>query len=240
MKIRLNKYLAEAGVASRRHADDLIVNGKVKINGEIIKELGTKIDPDIDKVEVGESLIKPSHQLVYWALNKPKGIVSTAQDEIGRKKVTDFVPASPRVYPIGRLDAESEGLIILTNDGELTQKLTHPSFQHEKEYQVIAKSLKLKAKNSEEIKKLFLNGLQIDGHLMKVDSIEFQDSTSSFPFLTFRLVLHTGYNRQIRKMCAKIGLGVLKLERIRIGKLCLANLNIKPGEYKPITKEQII
>lgn len=239
MKLRLNKFLAEAGIASRRHADDFIIAGKIKINGKIVAELGTQIDPETDLVEIDNEKIQPSNQLIYYALDKPVGVVSTAEDENGRPKVTDLVPAKPRVYPVGRLDLNSRGLIILTNDGSLTQQLTHPSFLHPKKYEVIVKKSANSKVRKEDIKDLFENGLTIDGILMKADQVNVSDSTSKNEF-KLDITLHTGYNRQIRKMCAKIGLEVLDLKRTMIAKLKLEDIGLESGEYKQITKKQIL
>lgn len=239
--IRLNKYLAGAGVCSRRQADEHILAGRVKVNGQIAK-IGTSIDSLKDRVEVDGQNIDRQPNYVYYALYKPKGVVSTASDERGRKTVVDLVPKSPRVYPVGRLDADSEGLIILTNDGELTQQLTHPSFKHQKEYIVKCKhqtsNIKMTTQTAKIIIQKFQQGLMIDGKFMKVDMADipmFHDSS-----FTLRPVLHTGYNRQIRRMCDKIGLDVVELKRVRMANLRLSNLDLKPGEFKRITKKDII
>ncbi|MFA7253525.1 MAG: pseudouridine synthase [Patescibacteria group bacterium] len=241
MLIRLNKFLADAGLFSRREADEHILAGEITVNGNPVTEMGTKIEPDHDIVEYKGKIIKLQTAYTYYALYKPKGVVSTAKDELGRQTVLDFVPKEPRVYPVGRLDADSEGLIILTNDGDLTNHLTHPSFEHEKEYEIIVKSTKQKAKSPEEITKMFENGFMIDGHLMIADvARSIKSPALSFPLSAFSLVLHTGYNRQIRRMCDKIGLNVIKLTRTRIGKLKLADLNLKHGGYMEITKSRIV
>ncbi|MCL5410292.1 MAG: rRNA pseudouridine synthase [Patescibacteria group bacterium] len=237
--IRLNKFLSDQGICSRRAADEHILAGKVSVNGEKA-HIGQKIDPEIQKVTFDSVEINPEKEkLVYYAVNKPKGVVSTANDEMNRKSVVDLVPQSPRVYPIGRLDKDSEGLMILTNDGELTNLLTHPKNKHEKEYEVVVSSIKYQVLSTKEVEKQLLEGLMIEGKLMKADSIEIhKDQRSKFYILN--VVLHTGYNRQIRKMCAKLGLEVLKLARTRISSLSLNNLNIKPGEYKIINKSDIL
>lgn len=233
-KIRLNKYLSESGICSRRQADELISSGKVSVNGVSVP-LGTKIDPDIDEIIYGGKKVKQEENLVYYALYKPKDVISTASDEMGRKTVTDLVPDSPKVVPVGRLDKNSEGLIVLTNDGALTQELTHPSFKHEKEYKVVVRSSKT-GDRIKSIEKTFISGIKIDNKIMKADRIEIAEQRTSV--YDIRITIHTGYNRQIRKMCAKMGLEVLKLKRIRIGKLKLEDLNLKPGEYKEIKKER--
>lgn len=240
MQIRLNKFIAESGHASRRAADQLIQDGKVRVNGSTAM-LGQQINPETDRIEIGGQILKSGQKLVYYALYKPKDVVSTAKDELGRKSVIDFVPDEPRVYPVGRLDANSEGLIILTNDGELTQKLTHPSFVHEKEYIVETriKNYELGIKENKEyyIKDNFLKGITIEGKLMKADSVSIIPNSQ---FLILNIILHTGYNRQIRKMCDKIGLSVKKLVRFRVGKLNLKSLNLKYGQYKEIQKSDIL
>lgn len=241
MQIRLNKYISDSGLMSRRKADDAISCGEIEVNTQTITELGIKIDSDKDIVKYKGRLVMNGSKTVYYALYKPNGIISTARDEQGRQDVTSLVPRSPRVYPVGRLDAYSEGLMILTNDGELTQRLTHPSFEHEKEYEVTAhisnEELRFNTNLIGYLKKCFIDGLEIEGKKMKADRIFIKDNDKS---LNLDLVLHTGYNRQIRKMCAKIGLGVSKIKRIRIGKLSLNALNLKPGDYKEINLSQII
>jgi len=247
MKVRLNKFLSQSGVCSRRSADELISKGKVFVNGKVAG-LGDKIDPDKDKVAINNKTIKQSNNLIYYALYKPKDVISTASDEIGRQTVTDLVPKNPPVHPVGRLDANSQGLIILTNDGELTQKLTHPSFEHEKEYEVKFKhqtsnppagraGLKIIDRKNN-IAKKFIQGMTIEGKCMKMDKATITPLDTKFYMLN--AVLHTGYNRQIRKMCAKMNLEIVRLVRTRIGKLTLASLNIKPGEYKLISREDIL
>lgn len=226
---------------SRRKADEAISNGEISVNNQVISELGIKIDPEKDAVKFNGRRVNQSTEIVYYAVYKPNGVISTAQDEKGRQSVTDLVPRFPRVYPVGRLDAYSEGLMILTNDGDLTQKLTHPSFEHEKEYEVTTHisndDLRYNVNLIGHLKKSFIEGMRIEGKLMKADKIFIKENDKS---LALDLVLHTGYNRQIRKMCAQIGLAVSKIKRIRIGKLNLHSLNLKPGDCKQISKSQII
>ncbi len=238
MNIRLNKFIADSGVCSRRAADVLIKSGKVKLNGETIIELGIKVDSKEDCVEIDGKTIFAADSFVYYALNKPKGFISTSECEPGQKKIVDLVPVSPRVFSVGRLDKDSEGLIILTNDGDLTKQLTHPSFEHEKEYEVRVVAPADNTVNEAIIRDRFIGGINIDGKVMKVDQVNnfFQNGRS----MNFRLVLHTGYNRQIRKMCAKMNLEVTKLTRTRIGKLKLSDLGIKSGEYKVFDRSAIL
>lgn len=236
--IRLNKFLSDQGICSRRAADEHILAGKVLVDGEKAS-LGQKIDPEKQKVVFdGQEIGSAKENKVYYAIYKPRGVVSTTNDEMNRRSVVDLVPKELRVYPVGRLDRDSEGLIILTNDGELAQKLTHPSFQHEKEYftevriQNSGYSL-----NTKDIEKNLIEGIVIEGKLMKMKKIKLTKLNSESWILN--CVLTTGYNRQIRKMCAKIGLEVLRLKRTRIANLRLNDLNIKPGEYRTIKKEDI-
>lgn len=231
--IRINKYLSSAGICSRRKADEHILNGIVKINGKIAV-LGDSVKDD-DIVTYREKPIILTGEKVVYALNKPRGIVSTAIDEKGRRGVLDLVPNSQRVYPIGRLDKESEGLLLLTNDGDLAYKLSHPKHGSEKEYRVTAYTKK-DIKESSIIRK-FLKGIIIDGVIMRARSANVLKNDGNR--YIFDLVLTTGYNRQIRRMCAKIGLVVTKLERIRISNLNISDLKIKPGEYKKISIKEI-
>ncbi|MCX6808714.1 MAG: pseudouridine synthase [Candidatus Berkelbacteria bacterium] len=246
MLIRLNKFLAESGVCSRRKADEEILAGRVSVNGIVVKAMGLKINSGTDLVEFEGQTIKQIDKLIYYAVYKPLGVVSTASDELNRETVIDLVPKTPRVYPVGRLDANSEGLMILTNDGDFAQRLTHPSFEHEKEYEVrVKRSIKSKVclsarqvKSSDEIKYKFEKGFEIDSVWMKADLVsDFKDFKD---YLDFRLVLHTGYNRQIRRMCAKIGLEVIKLTRIRIGKLTLSDLRLSASQFVQISPNQVI
>ena len=236
--IRINKYLSEIGFCSRRKADFLIDSGLVLVNGKKITK-GEKINPDNSQIYVdGKQVDQKKNEKIYYALYKPRGVVSTANDELGRKSVVDLLPKGLRVYPVGRLDKNSEGLIILTNDGELTNILTHPKGEHLKYYEVRVRVVN-KSLSSEEIAEKFKKGLFIDGKKMFVDEIIITElSNSNNLFLS--ITLHTGYNRQIRKMCDKIGLEVLKLKRIKIAKLSLDELKLKPGEFKTISRKDIL
>jgi 23S rRNA pseudouridine2605 synthase len=234
--MRLNKFIAEQTEYSRRKADELISAGRVAVNGQNAS-LGTQVDPEKDAISVDGQILKNDQKVAYYALYKPRNVVSTASDPANRKKVTDFVPPNPRVYPVGRLDYSSEGLIILTNDGDFANQLMHPRYEHEKEYEV-----NVRIKNIEliikDIEKAFLGGLNIDGQLMAMKEIEIQKLNPES--LILRTILITGYNRQIRRMCDKIGLEVTKLKRVRIGKLDLKKLRLNPGEYKPIRPTDIL
>ncbi len=237
--MRLNKFLAEAGLCSRRQADEYIAAGDVYVNGQPAC-LGMKINPNQDQIVFQNKLVTlPPDQFVYYALYKPRGIISTSSDEWGRAAVTDLVPPEPRVYPVGRLDKDSEGLMILTNDGELTYELTHPKFEHQKEYQVVVKPTD-DSLQPEQIKAAFQRGISIDGQHMAADSVQFADKcTSDDQLLTMHIILHTGYKRQIRRMCAAVGLEVISLKRIGMGKLQLGSLGLAAGQYVRIERNDI-
>lgn len=227
--VRLQKYLSAAGVCSRRKGEELIVAGKVAVNGEVIVELGTKIDPDQDRVEVDGKAIKPSNTLVYIALNKPKDYVTSCSHP-GQKVVVDLVDISERIYPVGRLDKDSTGLLLLTNDGRIHHRLSHPSFDHEKEYDVtVARPIPDGA-----LKKMS-DGLPLMGTKTRPARI-----TRISP-RRFRMVLQEGKNRQIRRMVRKVGNEVTRLQRKRFASVKLGNL--PPGKWRylsPAEKKRLI
>lgn len=236
MKIRLNKFLSSAGLCSRRKSDGLIQAGEIRVNGKVAV-LGDSVDPEKDEVVYRKELVKMDSELVYFALYKPKGVITAASDDLGRKTVLDFMPKSPRVFPVGRLDYDSEGLLILTNDGELSQELSHPSFEHTKEYLVVVDK-HLSKKDFSLMKSQFENGLLIDNLNMKADSITLVNKDEKNT--SFKMELHTGYNRQIRKMCGKINLSIKKLVRTKVGKVRLSSLAIKPGQFCKLKKDDIL
>lgn len=237
MRERLHKYLARIGVMSRRKAEELIRLGQVSINGSTVTPPGITIDPNRDVVAIGGKVVNPVEELVYYAVHKPEGYLSTVRDPHGKKTVVQLVPSDVRVYPVGRLDRDSSGLMILTNDGELTHTLTHPSFAHEKEYEVIARWNEPKGREERHraIQRMEMGIELFDGHTapaqVKIRSLDSQKAL-------FRITLKEGRKRQIRRMCQAIGLTVIKLKRIRMGKLKLGNL--LPGEWKKIAKEDIL
>lgn len=224
-EIRINKYISESGICSRRAAEELIKLGKVKINGKVITELGTKVKNN-DLVEVNEHDITNVQQKRYIILNKPIGYVTTSKEQFNRKSILDLVNIEERVYPVGRLDMYSEGLLILTNDGEITNAITHPSKHISKTY--IATLNKEIAKI--DILKLE-GGIDIGGYVTSKALVKKLENNS------IQITIFEGKNRQIRKMCECIGYTVIKLKRVSIGKLELGNL--KSGEYKEITYEEI-
>lgn len=227
--MRINKYLATCGICSRRKAEELVLDGKVSVNDIVIKNLATDI-LDSDRVKVDGKLVKIVEQFEYYMLNKPKGYVSTASDDRERKSVVSLIKTSARIYPVGRLDYDSEGLLLLTNDGELTYKLTHPKLQIGKTY--IAK-IEGKIDNLD-LDKL-RNGVTIDGyklHKCLISNVSFADNTTKMEITIFE-----GRNRQIRKMFDTIDRKIVFLKRIKIAELKLGGLN--RGEYRPLTKKEI-
>lgn len=226
MKIRLNKYIAQSGVCSRRKADEMISEGKVKVNGATTKELGIMIEQDQDKVEVNGQLISQEEEKVYLALNKPIGYISGTHTWQG-ESVTDLVRIKERVYPIGRLDKDSHGLVLLTNDGDFAYKLTHAKFGHEKEYKVL-----FDRPLTPETIKVLEGGMKIDDQ--PIQPIKIKNIKGS----QANLILKEGVNRQIRRMAEAVGLRVLDLERVRIGKLKMGDL--KSGEYRKIKPQDVV
>jgi len=227
--------LADSGVCSRRAADVLISAGKVRVNG-ITAQVGTKIDPGKDVVFVGGKKVGGGGEKVYYILNKPVGYVTTSSDPFGRKKVTDLVPKSPRVYPVGRLDYDTSGLLVLTNDGDFTHKLTHPKFEKEKEYEVVIKFENYKViKSVDDLVYKFKIGIKLKEGIAKVDKIGILEERGNVVKLS--IVIHQGWNRQIRRMCEAVGLEVVGLKRVRIGDIRLGDLKV--GEYKEIKRESL-
>ena len=233
-KIRINKFLAQNGLGSRRGVEDLILAKKVKINNQIAK-LSDKIDPAKDKVEVENKIIKPETSLVYYAVNKPVGYTSSVRDVYAEKLITDLAPKEPKVYPVGRLDKDSRGLIILTNDGDLTNQLTHPRFKHEKEYIVKIKSQSPDIQSK--IQKL-KKGVRLTEGLAKADKIAVLDINKTQSAAKIKITLHQGWKRQIRRMCERAGLLLLDLNRTKFGKLDLGDLG--EGEHRIIQKCDIM
>ena len=224
--------MAEQGVASRRKSEDLIRAGKVKVNGHIA-EIGMKINPRKDLVTVGKQKLTnvKNRKMVYIMLNKSRGYVTTVSDELGRKTVMDLLPDfGCRIYPVGRLDKDSEGLLLLTNDGSFTNCMTHPSHEYAKVYRVTVRP----AVNDEILFNL-RNGIEIDGR--KTAPCEVTVLTEEENRVVLEFILHEGRNRQIRKMCESQGLEVARLKRISIGPIKLGML--KQGDYKELSEQDV-
>jgi len=229
MPERLQKYLSRSGVASRRKAEELIEAGLVKVNGTVIKKLGTKIDPEKDKVEFKGKMVSPK-EFVYYLIYKPKGYTATVSDPHAEKTVLELVKKAPKVYPVGRLDKNSEGLLLLTNDGEFAQIVSHPSYNCEKEYEVV-----IRGTISEDRIKRLESGIEIDGKTTAPCKMKILKSDGHNTKL--KVILHEGRKRQIRRMFAKFNYEVLSLKRIRIDKFSLDNL--KEGEYRKLIPKEI-
>ncbi|HGJ64552.1 TPA: rRNA pseudouridine synthase [bacterium] len=228
--IRLNKYLANLGVASRRRIESYIDQGKITVNGEIITQQGTKVDPAKDQITVfGKPISKPQ-AFTYIILNKPKGIIATARDTHNRITVLDIVKSDVRLYPVGRLDQDSEGLILLTNDGDLTYKLTHPKFHIPKTYQVT-----ILGRVSPYKIELLENGIELEDGVTQPTQVKI--ITQSEHDTVIEIVLHEGKKRQIRRMCASLHLHILALKRISMGTLQLEDL--PKGQHRQLTREEI-
>ncbi len=228
--VRLQKMLADAGVASRRESEELILRGSVKVNG-VVAQIGDKVDIKKDKVMVnGKRIIVPKKN-VYIMLHKPRGYVSTMEDELGRKSLKDLVSDIPeRVYPVGRLDRDSEGLIIMTNDGEFTNTIIHPSKHVPKTYRVT-----VRPDVTEEQLAQFNIGMDIDGYKTKpADAFVISKKPGR---VVLEIVLYEGRNRQIRNMCEKLGLEVARLKRVAIGSVKLGML--QPGKWRMLTDEEV-
>jgi 23S rRNA pseudouridine2605 synthase/23S rRNA pseudouridine2604 synthase len=223
--MRLQKFLSAAGVCSRRKGEALMAAGRVRVNGQVVTVLGTKIDPETDRVEVdGRRVVKHAPQ-VYLALNKPEGVV-TSCEQADTTVVTDLIDLPERIFPIGRLDKDSTGLVLLTDDGPLHHRLLHPSFDHEKEYDVT-----VDRPIPEGALRRLAEGMPLMGTRTRPARVTRLSASR------FRIVLQEGKNRQIRRMVRKVGHQVLRLHRVRVAGIRLGNL--KPGQWRHLTSEEV-
>lgn len=231
--VRLQKYIADCGVTSRRKAEELILQGQVKVNGLRVTELGTKVDPTEDAVEVrGQSIDIMAVDHMYLIVNKPRGYMTTVSDPEGRKTIMDLVKAiSTRIFPVGRLDYLSEGLILMTNDGDLSNMIMHPSYEVTKTYEV-----KVFGKINEAILKKLRNGVTAEDGLLKPKSVRIIEQLPNKTWLEFRL--GEGKNREIRRICEAAGVTIDKLRRVAIGNLSIDG--VKPGDWRYITKGELL
>ena len=231
--MRINKYIALCGVASRRKAEELILAGRVTVNDEVMTELSYKVDEENDIVKVDDKLIKEENKLVYILLNKPEGYITTVKDQFDRPSVLDLVSdLKERVYPIGRLDYETSGLLLLTNDGDLTYKLTHPKHEVDKTYVA-----RVKGKLTKEEIERFKTGLKIEDYTTapaKLKVIKYDEQRDSS---LLEIKIHEGKNRQVRKMCKAINHPVLRLRRSAMGKIKIGDCEI--GKYRYLTEDEI-
>lgn len=231
MEVRLQKFLADAGIASRRKAEELILAGKVSVNGKIVSELGTKVNTKKDKILFEGKLVKVENRKRYILLNKPAGYISAAKDQFDNPSVLHLLKnVRERVFPIGRLDKDTTGALLLTNDGDLAYKITHPKHEINKTY--IAEVM---GRPTAEEMNIFMKGILIDGKKTapaKIRIVKEKNKTS-----IVEIIIHEGRNHQVKKMCEEIGHKVVKLQRFAIGNLTIEN--IKEGEYKEIDLREL-
>ena len=230
MKERIQKILSSRGVASRRSAEEMILAGRVTSNGEVC-QLGDRADPELDMILVDGSPLPPKAAYIYILLNKPRGFVTTLSDEKGRKNAAQLVAGcGQRVYPVGRLDMDSEGLLLFTNDGEFANALMHPKFEVRKTYRVLVKDF------SEEALRRVEQPIQLDGYWIRKPEVslitQWQDTAE------LEITIHEGRNRQVRRMCAFAGMQVARLIRVKEGTLTLGDL--PSGQWRYLTEEEVV
>jgi 23S rRNA pseudouridine2605 synthase len=225
---RLQKVLARAGVGSRRGAEELIVAGRISVNGHVVRELGVRVDPQQDEIRVDGAPIG-REPFEYWMLNKPAGVITTVSDPFGRQTARSLVPSTARVYPVGRLDGDSSGLLLFTNDGDMAFHLTHPRFEHEKEYWVRVD----RRPDAATIRRL-RRGVELDDRLTAAAEVEVAEQRADGVWL--RMILREGRKRQIRRMLDAVGHPVRELIRVRIGPLRLGKLAV--GEARRLTADE--
>lgn len=228
--MRLQKYLASCGIASRRKSEELIEKGIIKVNGKVITEMGYIVDPDKDIITMKDRPIQLKEKKVYVLLNKPNGYITTASDQFNRKKVTDLVDLPYRLFPVGRLDYNTSGLLLLTNDGELTFKLTHPKFKVPKTY--IAK---VEGIMTDEEMEIFRKGIPIEDYVTLPAKIKLLKKDKIHSIV--EIIIREGKNRQVRKMCDAVGHPVVALERVAMGRIILDDIPV--GKWRYLTKKEI-
>lgn len=230
--VRLQKFLAEAGIASRRKSEELILQGNISVNGKIVNELGTKINPELDKVTYNGQIVEIKDEKVYILLNKPIGYVTTAKDQFNRDSVLDLVKTNKRLVPVGRLDMYTSGALILTNDGEFVYKVTHPKHEIEKTYTVTIIGI---VKN-EEVEQL-RNGVEIEDYITKPAKVKILRTDEEKNQSRLEITIHEGKNRQVRKMCEAINHKVLALHRSKIAGIGVKDIEI--GKWRYLTKKEV-
>lgn len=231
MKIRLNKYIAQSGAASRREADRLIEAGRVRVNNKVVSELGSKIESSTDRISLDGKIIRPVEETVYIILNKPEGYLVTRKDPFKRTTIYSLLPLElPRIFPVGRLDYDSEGLLLLTNDGELGNRLLHPRYNVKKVYRVKIKG----TPGSSELERLE-KGIYLDQKKTAPASIRRLGGNNQITILSFEI--HEGRKREVRRMCEAIGCPVLQLKRIKFAGLVLGKL--KSGQWRYLNSTEV-
>ena len=224
--IRLQKFLANSGVASRRKCEELILDGKVSVNGQIVKELGTKVNPAVDKVEYCGNPVFISNKFVYILLNKPIGYVTTAKDQFDRDSVLDLVKVKERVVPVGRLDMYTSGALILTNDGDFVYKVTHPKHEITKTYTATVRGII----ENDAVEKL-RNGVEIEDYKTRPAKVKILKTDEEKNISRLEITIHEGKNRQVRKMCEAVGSKVVALHRSKIGDIGVKDLKLGTWRY---------
>ena len=230
-EIRLQKYLAEAGIASRRKAEEFILQGKVKVNGQVVTELGTKVQPQKDEVKYENKIVQIEDKKIYILLNKPIGYVTTVKDQFHRDSVLDLVKVKERLVPVGRLDMYTSGALILTNDGDFVYKVTHPKHEIDKTYTVTLSGIV----DVEKVEKL-RKGVDIGGYITKPAKVKILKTDEEKNITRLEITIHEGKNRQIRKMCEAIGHKVIALHRSAISGIKVKNLEL--GKWRYLSKEE--
>lgn len=226
MEERLQKYLANNGIASRRKCEELISQGRVKVNDKVVTELGTKIDLNQDIVKFDGKEVKPIKKMVYILLNKPIGYVTTADDQFGRDTVLDLVKVKERIVPVGRLDMYTSGALILTNDGDFVYKVTHPKHEIEKTYTVTVKGI-VQNSEVEQLRK----GVKIDDYITKPAKVKILKTDTEKDISRLEITIHEGKNRQVRKMCEAVNRKVLALHRSKIGNIGVKDIELGKWRY---------
>lgn len=230
MEVRLQKYLADAGIASRRKAEELILEDRVKVNGKVVNTLGTKINTDRDKVEFNGELVKKVKKKVYILLNKPEGYISASKDQFDNPSVLKLIDIKERIFPVGRLDKDTTGALILTNDGDFSYRLTHPKHEVNKVY--IAEVEGVPTANEMQ---MFMKGVIIDGKKTYPSKIRILKETKKNSIV--EIIIHEGRNRQVKKMCKEIGHEVISLERYAIDNITIDKL--LKGKWRYLTDKEI-
>ena len=226
MEERLQKYLAECGIASRRKCEEYIIQGKVQVNGKTITELGVKVNPEKDKITFEGKNVKQEERKVYILLNKPIGYVTTSDEQFGRDKVLDLVKVRERVVPVGRLDMYTSGALILTNDGDFVYKVTHPKHEIRKTYTVTVKGI-IKNEEVEQLRK----GVKIDDYTTRPAKIKILKTDEEKDISRLEITIHEGKNRQVRRMCESVGRRVIALHRSKIGNIGVKDIELGKWRY---------
>ncbi len=226
MEERLQKYLAECGIASRRKCEEYILQGKVQVNGKTITELGVKVNPKKDKITFEGKNVKQEERKVYILLNKPIGYVTTSDEQFGRDKVLDLVKVRERVVPVGRLDMYTSGALILTNDGDFVYKVTHPKHEITKTYTVTVKGI-IKNEEVEQLRK----GVKIDDYTTRPAKVKILKTDEEKDISRLEITIHEGKNRQVRRMCESVGRRVIALHRSKIGNIGVKDIELGKWRY---------